>query len=124
MEDTINHAAANKTPSSVRGQILQFSQSAILPLKFDEFVCQELMVTLDQAQDFIYEYRRFIALQALANCRLYPSEVIEKVWKIHMVCSKNYIKFCDKICKKVFYHMPYTGDTSGQEDQNNYNMTL
>lgn len=74
------------------------------------------MITLDQAQDFIYEYRRFIVLQALANTRLYPSESVEKVWLIHMAHTKNYVEFCKAIGNRVFYHMPYTGDSTGEED--------
>lgn len=81
-------------------------------------------MTLDQADDFIHEYKRFIVLQGLANTHLYPSEGIEKVWCIHMVHSKNYIEFCNSVTRRVFYHKPFTGDTTGHEDQNRYNLTL
>lgn len=74
------------------------------------------MITLDQARDFIYEYKWFIVMQGLANTYLYPSEAVDKIWQIHMAHGKNYVEFCMKVCKRVFYHGVYTGDTTGGED--------
>jgi hypothetical protein len=95
-----------------------------MPLKFDEFVCQELMVTLDQAQDFIHEYQRYIVMQGLSKVPLYPSEPVEKVWEIHMAHGINYVRFCMTVCKRVFYHIPYTGETTGQQDRSAYDLSL
>jgi hypothetical protein len=97
MQNTIVSALFNGATSQTRGLMLTNALNFSLPAKFDEFICQELMVTLDQAQDFIYEYKRFIVLQGLANTNLYPSEAVEKVWCIHIVHSKNYIEFCNKV---------------------------
>jgi len=78
------------------------------------------MVTLDQAQDFIHEYKRYMVMQGLANTMLYPSEPVERVWCIHMAHTKNYVKFCMKVARRVYYHIPYTGETSGDYDRNAY----
>lgn len=67
MEGNIQNAYFNGTSPQSRGVMLNNCNNFTMPLKFDEYVCQELMVTLDQAQDFIFEYKRFIVLQGLSN---------------------------------------------------------
>ena len=76
-----------------RGSALQKIMNGNLPFNFDQYVAQELMISIDQAIDFIFEYRRFILLYGLTNFKLYPSEQIEKVWLIHMSFSNNYIDY-------------------------------
>lgn len=117
MQPQVHHACFNGTVESVRGLMVGNAYQYKLPAKFNEFIMQELMVTLDQADDFIYEYRRFIILQALSGQRLYPSEAVDKVWKIHMGYGKNYVQFCMKVCNRVFHHPAFTGDSSGDADQ-------
>jgi len=41
-----------------------------------------------------------------------------------MVHGKNYVEFCNKVTRRVFYHKAYIGDTSGHEDQARYNNTI
>jgi len=95
----VNHSCYNGTDAQSRGVMLGNALSYPMPLKFDEFICQELMITLDQAQDFIHEYRRYMVMQGLSNVPLYPSEPVEKVWCIHMAHTKNYVRFCMKTSK-------------------------
>jgi hypothetical protein len=123
-QGAINTACFNNMDGQQRGIMLGNALAFALPLKFDEFICQELMVTLDQAQDFIHEYRRYIVMQGLSSVPLYPSEPVEKVWLIHMAHTTNYVRFCTKVCRRVFYHIPYTGETSGEQDRNAYELSL
>lgn len=93
MAPLIAHDHLKNQDANWRYQALQKIMSGALPFKFDEFVAQELMISIDQAIDMIFEYRRFILLYGLTGYKLYPSEQIEKVWLIHMAHGTNYIKF-------------------------------
>ena len=124
MSPSINHAFMKNQDLNWRVQALQRVMATHLPFNFDQFVAQELMVSVDQAQDFIFEYRRFMYLYGLTSYKLYPSEQVEKVWLIHMACGTNYIDFCDKTIKFVPYHVPFTGETNGYNDRQEYDNTL
>lgn len=120
----IQHAflANNNVQFRQQAQARVFAEQ--LPYKFEEYVAQELMISIDQANDMIFEYRRWILLLGITKVRLYPSEQIEKVWLIHMAHSNSYLKFCDKTIKYVPYHMPFTGNTNGFDDRAQYVNTL
>ena len=88
-------------------------------------VADELMISEQQAEDIIYEYRRFMMIEGMTNYKLYPSEAIEKVWLIHMGYGKNYIEFCKKSPEEQFiYHIPFTGNSNGYDDRECYKSTL
>jgi len=93
MAPVIQHPFLKTQDPNWRGQALHRVMNEYLPFNFDQYVSQELMVSLDQAQDMIFEYRRFMLLYGLTTFKLYPSEQIEKVWLIHMSFSPNYIDF-------------------------------
>jgi hypothetical protein len=88
-------------------------------------VSRELMVSIQQAEDAIFEYRKFIMIEGMTKYKLYPSELIEKVWLIHMGYSGNYIELWKNLPDKKFaYHLPFTGNSSGFDDIQNYKTTL
>lgn len=124
MAPQIPHNFLKDQNPQTRVTFLKKVMSSKLPFQFDQFVAQELMVSIDQAIDMIFEYRRFIVLYGLTGYKLYPSEQIEKVWLIHMVHGTNYIKFCDESIKFVPYHVPFTGNTNGYDDRQEYANTL
>eukprot|EP00343_Euplotes_focardii_P009474 CAMPEP_0205828048 /NCGR_PEP_ID=MMETSP0206-20130828/33952_1 /ASSEMBLY_ACC=CAM_ASM_000279 /TAXON_ID=36767 /ORGANISM="Euplotes focardii, Strain TN1" /LENGTH=340 /DNA_ID=CAMNT_0053129497 /DNA_START=749 /DNA_END=1771 /DNA_ORIENTATION=+ len=124
MAPSIQHAFMKTPDLNWRVASLERVMSEYLPLNFDQYVSQELMVSLDQAQDMIFEYRRYIFLYGLTSFKLYPSEQVEKVWLIHMAFGPNYIDFCTKTISFVPYHVPYTGNTNGYDDRQEYANTL
>lgn len=124
MAPMINHAFLKNQDPNWRSQTLNKVMNEYLPFNFDQYVAQELMVSLDQAQDMIFEYRRFILLFGLTGFKLYPSEQVEKVWCIHMAFSVNYIDYCTKTIGLVPYHVPFTGNTTGYDDRAEYANTL
>lgn len=95
-----------------------------LPAKFDEFLSQEIMVTIQEAREWIFEYRRFFVLLGMSNTKLYPSEQIEKVWMIHQSYSRNYFEMSNAVHNVAYFRYPYTGDSSGEVDRANYINTL
>jgi hypothetical protein len=120
----IQHNYLNRQDPAFRATALQKLMAYTLPSRFEEFVSQEVMISIDQARDIIFEYRRFILMYGNTAYKLYPSEQIEKVWLIHMAHGTNYIKFCNDSIGIVPYHMPFTGNTTGYDDRNEYANTL
>lgn len=123
-EAVISHPFVRPTDMAYRQNSLTGVMKHKMPLNFADAVAQELLISKQQAEDNIFEYRRFIILCGMANQKLYPSETIEKVWLLHMAYSSNYIKFCMEGIGLVQYHVPFTGNTSGYDDRFCYDSTL
>lgn len=124
MNPQVHHPYINRQDPGFRQKAISFLMQYKLPSKFEEFVAQELMVSIDQANDIIFEYRRFIFMIGNSGYKLYPSEQVEKVWLIHMAHSTNYVKMCNEGIGIVPYHLPFTGNTTGYNDREVYDNTL
>ncbi len=55
----------------------------------------------------IIEYKKFMYLAATSNRMVSPSEIIDKVWHLHLVYTKSYQEFC-KLLGKQIQHIPST----------------
>ena len=51
------------------------------------------------------EYERFLELRA-ANSKLSPSDTIDKLWHVHILDTKSYIRYCMGKFNKYIHHDP------------------
>ena len=66
--------------------------------------------TEDYALRAIEEYRRFIYLTRVAPTQVTPSEVVDKVWHVHMADSADYIDdFSMPLFGEIAHHEPCVG---------------
>jgi hypothetical protein len=55
----------------------------------------------------IVEYKRFLALKkALPNLEISPSPLVDKVWHMHILDTRRYMKDCDYIFGSYMHHSP------------------
>lgn len=120
----LRHKYVTRHDPSFREEAIQKVMKFPLSIKLEELVTQELMISVDQAKDIIFEYRRFILMYGTTGRNLYPSEKIEKVWLIHMSCSSNYVQFCNQSIEFVPFHIPLTDNTPGHDSRQDYIDTL
>jgi hypothetical protein len=74
----------------------------------------------------IEEYRRFIYLAVTSCHSVVPSEVVDKVWHLHLIYTRSY---WDGLCRGVLgmplHHHPSPGGPSANEEgRRNYRATL
>ena len=55
----------------------------------------------------ILEYKKFMYLAATSSSMVSPSEIIDKVWHLHLVYTESYNDFC-KLLGKQIKHIPST----------------
>lgn len=55
----------------------------------------------------ILEYRKFMYMAATSDRMVSPSEVVDKVWHLHIVYTQSYQKFCELLGKNI-QHIPST----------------
>ena len=73
----------------------------------------------------IEEYRRFIYLSQVAPGRVTPSEDVDRVWHMHMTCTRAYWDdLCGRTLKAPLHHEPATGTADDVRHVEQYEATL
>lgn len=58
------------------------------------------------ARHAIHEYKKFVYLGVTDSVRVTPSKVIDVVWHEHLLFSRPYREFCDRVLERDFDHHP------------------
>ena len=58
------------------------------------------------ARHAIREYKKFVYLGVTNTIKVTPSKVIDVVWHEHLLFSRPYREFCDKVLEQPFDHNP------------------
>lgn len=95
-------------------------------VKFSDKLCKEESWSQPFAIQAICEYKKFIYLCIVLPNGASPSEVVDKVWHLHLTYTDNYWnQFCKKTLGQDIHHFPSKGGK--QEDSKHidwYNDTL
>jgi uncharacterized protein (TIGR04222 family) len=74
----------------------------------------------------IEEYKRFALLSVVAGHTVTPSKVVDQVWHLHLIYTRNYWDvFCAQVLQRPLHHDPgqgITGESARHADQ--YRQTL
>lgn len=90
--------------------------NAIFP--FSKKLAKEENWTLEFTHKAIEEYKKFVYLCCISPNGASPSEVVDKVWHLHLIYTQNYWEvFCPKILKQNLHHHPSQG---GFEEKNKH----
>ena len=77
---------------------------------FSKKLAQEENWSLDFTQKAIEEYKKFVYLCCISPNGASPSEVVDKVWHMHLIYTQNYWEdFCPNILKQNLHHHPSNG---------------
>lgn len=64
------------------------------------------------ALDALEEYRRFCFIAVAAGHAATPSEIVDKVWHVHMTDTRDYWqRFCPQVLEQPLHHAPSLGGT-------------
>jgi len=75
----------------------------------------EKFKTASLAWSAIFEYKRFLAIKkTYLKIELSPSPLVDEVWHMHILDTKQYMKDCDKLFGFYLHHAPSFG-TSKEE---------
>ena len=74
----------------------------------------------------IQEYRKFVFLSQVANHRVSPSTIVDRVWHLHLLYTHSYWnEFCGKVLHKPLHHLPSLGSKQeGLQYRHQYRQTL
>jgi hypothetical protein len=104
--------------------------SQLMALSFDDSFLPRLLRetgwTTEQCDRTLQEYRRFLFLHRTANHTVIPSQMVDKVWHLHLLYTRSYWEdLCDNILKTPLHHHP--GSATGEQRHffwGNYEATL
>jgi hypothetical protein len=93
---------------------------------FSVRLAQENGWTAEFAGQAIDEYRRFLFLAITSGQTVVPSQVVDKVWHLHLIYTRSY---WDDLCRGVLgrplHHHPSSGGASAKREcQSGYQVTL
>jgi hypothetical protein len=100
------------------------AQNASFP--FSKKLEQEENWTADFTKKAIEEYKKFVYLCCISPNGASPSEIVDKVWHMHLIYTQNYWEdFCPNVLKMNLHHHPSNGGTEeGKKHQNWFLETL
>lgn len=85
-------------------------------LPFSVRLARENGWTLRQAQQAVFEYKRFVFLTAVAGHSVCPSEAVDAVWHAHLCYTRSYWQdLCGKLLGRSLHHEPTRGGTDQLE---------
>ncbi|OCA71105.1 hypothetical protein BBH99_03465 [Chryseobacterium contaminans] len=77
---------------------------------FSKKLAKEENWSLEFTRKAIEEYKKFVYLCCILPKGASPSEVVDKVWHMHLIYTQNYWEeFCPNILKRALHHHPSKG---------------
>jgi len=107
---------------SLWSRIQEFSLDAPgVDFPFSKKLAKEESWSLDFARKAIEEYKKFVYLCCILPNGASPSEIVDKVWHMHLIYTQNYWEeFCPHILKRPLHHHPSKGGISEREKHRNW----
>jgi hypothetical protein len=75
----------------------------------------------------IFEYKRYLIMKKnFPKLELAPSPLVDEVWHMHILDTRQYMKDCDRIFGFYVHHAPSFGDSEEEKDHmgDRYKQTL
>lgn len=84
------------------------AENAAFP--FSKKLAKEENWSLEFTRKAIEEYKKFVYLCCISSNGASPSEIVDKVWHMHLIYTQNYWEdFCPNILKRSLHHHPSNG---------------
>ncbi|KUJ57674.1 glycine-rich domain-containing protein [Chryseobacterium aquaticum] len=88
---------------------------------FSKKLAKEENWSLDFTKRAIEEYKKFVYLSCILPNGASPSEIVDKVWHMHLIYTQNYWEeFCPNILQQKLHHNPSKGGESENEKHKNW----
>lgn len=96
---------------SLWNRLQEFSLDAPnVDFPFSKKLAKEENWSIDFTKKAIEEYKKFVYLCCTLPNGASPSEIVDKVWHMHLIYTQNYWEeFCPNILKKKLHHHPSKG---------------
>lgn len=88
---------------------------------FSKKLAKEENWTENFTKKTIEEYKKFVYLCCILPKGASPSEIVDKVWHMHLMYTQNYWEeFCPNILQQKLHHHPSKGGTNEKEKHKNW----
>lgn len=111
-------SSSNKTATERWLRIKSFElDQAEVPLPFSHCLAVEMDWDPAFAKLAIEEYRKFILLSSLNPDEIIPSLHVDTVWHMHLLYTRNYLRFCKEALDCDFHHHEPANGVEGESEQ-------
>lgn len=95
------------------------AENAAFP--FSKKLAKEENWSAEFTQKAIDEYKKFVYLCCISPNGASPSEIVDKVWHMHLIYTQNYWEnFCPNILKRSLHHHPSNGGNAEKNKHENW----
>jgi len=107
---------------SLWNRLQEFSLDAPnVDFPFSKKLAKEENWSIDFTKKAIEEYKKFVYLCCVLPNGASPSEIVDKVWHMHLIYTQNYWEeFCPDILKRKLHHHPSKGGFIEKDKHNNW----
>lgn len=107
---------------SLWSRLQEFSLDAPnVDFPFSKKLAKEESWTVDFTKKAIEEYKKFVYLCCVLPNGASPSEIVDKVWHMHLIYTQNYWEeFCPNILKRKLHHHPSKGGFAEKDKHQNW----
>ncbi|WP_347217472.1 hypothetical protein [Chryseobacterium sp.] len=107
---------------SLWNRIQEFSLDASdADFPFSKKLAKEENWSLEFTRKAIEEYKKFVYLCCILPKGASPSEIVDKVWHMHLIYTQNYWEeFCPNILKRPLHHHPSKGGEAERDKHHNW----
>ncbi|ANF50687.1 hypothetical protein A0O34_09195 [Chryseobacterium glaciei] len=107
---------------SLWNRLQQFSLDAPnVDFPFSKKLAKEEKWSVDFTKKAIEEYKKFVYLCCVLPNGASPSEIVDKVWHMHLIYTQNYWEeFCPDILKRKLHHHPSKGGFAEKDKHQNW----
>jgi hypothetical protein len=107
---------------SLWNRLQEFSLDAPnVDFPFSKKLAKEENWNVDFTKKAIEEYKKFVYLCCILPNGASPSEIVDKVWHMHLIYTQNYWEeFCPNILKRKLHHHPSKGGFAEKDKHQNW----
>ena len=100
-------STANLSP--IQTKVMNYLRNFEAPYLKEKLLHRELFTSPDEYEHVFIEYKKFMGLTQVANDPLgMMSEAVDNVWHQHILFTKDYHEFSDRIAGHYIHHSPQT----------------
>lgn len=90
--------------------------SIIFPANFLNILMQRLLISSEIAVALFVEYKKFLLMNLISEFSIAPSGLVDEVWHLHMLFTREYFDCCKALKGNIILHVPLIENSQSEKE--------